>query len=317
MSHAPIIVTVYDRLQHFQQCIGALQRNGPACESELYVVSDAPGRPEHAARIDQVRAYARAITGFKNVHLIFREENYGVSRNFLAIAKRVMDAHGRFIFLEDDVVASPNFLDYMNDGLSFYEADKRVFSITAYTHPIEFPKSLERDVFFLPNSCLWGFATWKDRWENVDFSVKDRYAAAIADPRLYKKIVSMGYYLMQLLLSDSQGRMQAPDIRMAFHQFANDVYSVCPRSSKTLNIGLDGSGQHSGTDVNNKYLVHPDTSTDKVVFDANVRLDSAIIRRIRNFQNGNPLRCLVIYLSLAKRRWMYKSARKHAIKGLR
>jgi len=314
VTYAPIIVTVYDRLQHFQQCIGALQRNGPACESELYVVSDAPGRPEHAARIDQVRAYARSITGFKKVHLVFREENYGTSRSFLAITQQVMDEHGKFIFLEDDVVASPNFLDYMNGGLEFYEADQRIFSITAYTHPIAFPKNFKRDVFFLPNGCLWGFAIWKDRWEKVDFSVKDRYASATEDRKLYKKIISTGYYLMQLLLSDSQGRMNAPDIRMAFHQFAHDVYSVCPRISKTGNIGLDGSGQHSGTDINNKYLVHPDTSSDKVVFDVNVRLDTAIIRRIRNFQNGDLLRCLIIFISLAKRRWMYKSRQKNAVK---
>ena len=314
MSHAPIIVTLYDRLPHFQQCIEALRRNRLSVESELYVVSDAAGKPEHAAKIEQVRTYARSITGFKKVHLVFREQNYGGSRSFLAITKHVLEDHGRFIFLEDDVVASPSFLDYMNDGLDFYEADKRIFSITAYTHPIEFPKKFKSDVFFLPNGCLWGFAIWKDRWDMIDLSVRDRYAVAIADKELYKKLISTGYYLMQLLLSDSQNRMQATDIRMAFHQFAHDVYSVCPHISKTVNIGLDGSGQHSGTDINNKFLVHPDTSIDKVVFDANVRLDPAIIRRIRNFQNGNLLRCLIISLSLAKCRWKYKSARKNAVK---
>ena len=314
MKYAPIIVTVYDRLQHFQQCIGALQLNKPAVESELYVVSDAPGRPEHAARINYVRAYARSITGFKKVHLIFREKNYGTSRSFLAITQQVMDERGKFIFLEDDVVASPNFLDFMNSGLEFYEADQRIFSITAYTHPIRFPKNFKKDIFYLPNGCLWGFAIWKDRWEKIDFSVKNRYAIATEDRKLYRKIISTGYYLMQLLWSDSQGRMNAPDIRMSFHQFAHDVYSVCPRISKTMNIGLDGSGVHCGKDRKNKYLVQRDTSTDKVVFDANVCLEPAIIRRIRNFQNGNLLRCLILYISLAKRRWLYNSTRMSAAK---
>ena len=311
MTNAPIIVTVYDRLQHFQQCIGALQRNGPSIDSELYVVSDAPGKPGHSLKIDQVRAYAQSITGFKKVHLVFREENYGAYRSFLAITQQVLNEHGRFIFLEDDVVASQNFLDYMNDGLKFYEADKRIFSITAYTYPVQFPKDFKADVFFLPSNCAWGFATWKDRWEKVDFGAKDRFAVAMGDGKLYKKIISTGIYMMQILRADSQGRVQATDVRVAFHQCIHDVYTVYPHISKIINIGLDGSGLHSGTDENNKYRVQSDTSTDKVVFDADVRLDPAIIRRIRNYQNGNLLNRLVNSLSVAKNNWLDKNRAKH------
>ncbi|MDD5676905.1 MAG: glycosyltransferase family A protein [Kiritimatiellae bacterium] len=310
MTNAPIIVTVYDRLQHFQQCIEALQRNALASDSELYVVSDAPGKPEHTLKINQVRAYAQSITGFKKVHLIFRGENYGAYHSFLVVTQQVLSEHGRFIFLEDDVVASRNFLDYMNDGLNFYVADKKVFSITAYTFPIKFPKDFKADVFFLPSNCPWGFGTWKDRWEKVDFGAKDRYAVAMRDRKLYKKVISTGGYMMQILRNDSRGQVQAPDVRMAFHQFSHDVYTVYPRISKTINIGLDGSGLHSGTDKNNKYRVQSDTTVDKAVFDADVRLNPIIIKRVRNFQNGNLLNRLAISFSLAKSRWLNKNRAK-------
>lgn len=304
--HAPIIVTVYDRLQHFQQCIGALQRNGLAKESELYVVSDAPGKPEHAPKVEQVRAYAQSITGFKKLHLVLREANFGAFRSSLAITLQVVNQHGRFIFLEDDVIASPNFLDYLNDGLNFYKTDKRIFSVAAYTFPVQFPKDFKADVFFLPLNCPWGFATWKDRWEKVDFSAKDRYAVAVRDRKLYKQLISTGSYLMQVLQSDSDGRIQAPDVRVVFHQFIHDQCTVYPRVSKVMNIGLDGSGLHSGMDKNNKYLVQPDASTNRITFDADVRLVPAIIKRVRNFQNGNLLGCLRNSIRLAKHRWMYK-----------
>jgi hypothetical protein len=311
MTLAPIIVTVYDRLQHFQRCIGALQRNRLSAESELYVVSDAPGKPGHAPRINQVRAYARSITGFKKVHLILREENYGAHRSFVAITQQVVDEHGRFILLEDDVIASPNFLDYLNDGLNFYEADKRIFSIGAYTLPIQFPKDFKADVFFLPTHCSWGFATWEDRWKKVDFSDKDRYAVAMGDGKLTKKLISIGSHMISILRADSQGRIQTPDVRVGFHQFIHDEYTVHPRISKVMNIGFDGSGIHCTADKSNKYLVQPDTSTNKTTFDADVRLAPAIIRRIRNYNNGNLLQRLVISISLAKHRWMYKNRTKH------
>jgi len=308
MTKAPIIVTVYDRLKHFQQCIGALQRNVPANGSELYVVSDAASKPEHAARIDLVRAYARSITGFKKVHLVFREKNYGANRSFIDITSQVVNEHGSFIFLEDDVIVAPDFLDYMNGGLNYYEANTRIFSIAAYTLPLQFPKDFKADVFFVPSNCPWGFATWKDRWERVDLTAKDRYAIAVKDSQLYKRIVSTGLYMMHILQADSQGRLQAPDVRVAFHQFVHEEYTVYPRISRTKNIGLDGSGLHSGTDKNDKYLIQFGTSIGKIVFDADVHLNQSIITRIRNYQDGNLLARLVTSLSLVKRRWMSKIA---------
>lgn len=310
MTNAPVIVTVYDRLQHFQKCIAALQRNRLSAESELYVVSDASARPEHDTRIDQVRSYARSITGFKKVRLVFRSENMGACRSFRDLMPQVLEEHGRFIILEDDVIASPNFLDYMNDGLKFYETDKRIFSIAGYTHPVHFPDDFTSDVFFLPMNCPWGFATWKDRLDRVDYCVKDRYSEALADRDLYKKLISLGSYIIHILEADSKREVEAPDVRVAFHQIINNVYTVYPRVSKVLNIGLDGSGSHSGVDKHNKYLVQPDTSTSKTTFDVDVSLDAAIIRRICKFQNGNIVRHLITSIRLAKRRWLHERQRR-------
>lgn len=307
MIHAPIIVTVYDRLQHFQQCIAALQRNRASGESELYVVSDAPSRPEHAQRIAWVRDYAKTITGFKSVHLIFREENYGAYRSFMAITRQVLDLHGRFIFLEDDVVPSSNFLDYMNGGLDFYEADPRVFSLAGYTYAIRFPETYNKDVFFLPSNCPWGFASWKDRWDAIDFSDKDRYSIVKRDRALRKRAVAMGRYMLGMFESDSRpGGAPAPDIRIAFHQFFNEVYTVYPRLSKTMNIGLDGTGMNSQKDLKSKYLVQLDTSDDKTEYVADVRLDADLLRRVRDFQNGPFMTRVLNLLRRTKDRLKYR-----------
>ena len=311
MYYAPIIVTVYDRLEHFRQCIESLKCNSPATESELYVVSDAPAKPAHAPRIEHVRDYARAITGFKGVHLIFREENYGAHRSFLAITKQVLDAHERFIFLEDDVVVSSNFLAYMNGGLNFYEKDPRIFSISAYTHPMRLPKHFSADVFALPSNCPWGFATWKNRWDQVDFGNKDRFALAMRDRQLLKKLISTGTYMINVMQSDSMGRIQAPDVRVAFHQFERDIYTIFPRISKTRNIGLDGSGLHSSKDVNQKYHVQLDTTGSDIVYEENIRLNPAIIRCLRRFQNGSFFQSLAGRMRLLKKQIIYRLGEKY------
>ena len=38
---APIVISIYTRLDHFKKCILSLQENDLACESELFIYSDA------------------------------------------------------------------------------------------------------------------------------------------------------------------------------------------------------------------------------------------------------------------------------------
>lgn len=55
VAYAPIIVSVYDRLDHLKRCIEALLVNDLAPESLLYIVSDAPYREDHIPVIERVR----------------------------------------------------------------------------------------------------------------------------------------------------------------------------------------------------------------------------------------------------------------------
>ena len=71
VNYAPIIIPVYDRLEHLRDCINALLINRISAESALYIVSDAAYREDHNERIAQVRVYIRTIYGFKEVKYFF------------------------------------------------------------------------------------------------------------------------------------------------------------------------------------------------------------------------------------------------------
>src|SRR6185369_9737454 len=145
---APIAVYVYNRHEHFKKCIRALQSNSLASQSELYVVSDAAKVPEHQAAIDEVRSYASGISGFKKVHLMFRSHNLGAFKSISSAELKIIQEHGRIISMEDDIVTSPDFLKFINDGLDFYENDKSVFSIAGYCHPVTVKKQTVESAWF-------------------------------------------------------------------------------------------------------------------------------------------------------------------------
>lgn len=243
--YAPILVTVYDRLYTFRSCIESLLLNDLAGDSELYVISDAPSCKEHEEAVNNVREYAKSLQGFKCVHCIFHLSNLGSHVSGETGIRLVLEDHDTFIYLEDDIVVSNDFLNYMNDGLRFYKEDPAVHSICGFCSPFQIPDRYKQDVWFSPMNSPWGYATWKDKWEKVDYSAFDRYAALKRSHEL-KRFMSVGFYIKGILIADSKGEITAGDLRIYYHMFRHNMCSVFPVVSKTQNWGFDGSGEHCG-----------------------------------------------------------------------
>src|SRR5271168_4560447 len=80
---APIILFVYNRPDHTRRTLAALAANPLATDSDLIIYADGPKKPEHAAKVLQVRDVVRRTLGFKSVRLIEREENLGLARSII------------------------------------------------------------------------------------------------------------------------------------------------------------------------------------------------------------------------------------------
>ncbi|HEY9074495.1 MAG TPA: glycosyltransferase, partial [Desulfobaccales bacterium] len=161
MNLAPIALFVYNRPWHTRQTVESLQQNDPARDSDLFIFADGPKNPGLDPAVLQVREYIRGITGFKSVTLIEREQNLGLAQSLIEGVTRVCGNRGRVIVLEDDMVLSPYFLAYMNQGLDEYAQENRVISIHGYIFPHKGPLP---ETFFLRGADCWGWATWQRGW---------------------------------------------------------------------------------------------------------------------------------------------------------
>lgn len=307
---APIIVPVYDRLEHFKRCIESLQANEFAKESVLYVVSDAAYKVEHEERVSQVRDYALSINGFKEVKLLFREKNLGAHLSIGNGIKEVLEINDTFIILEDDIVVSNDFLQYMNDGLQYYKDDERAFAISGFKIPFELPVHYEKDVYFYPSNSPWGFATWKDRMEKVDDSYFDRYSELKKDKQKYKSFISIGFYIKGILMADSRKEINAGDLRLYYHMFQNNMYSIFPTVSKTQNWGFDGTGEHCG---NKEYAwAKPklDTRNRPTRFEPFSGYDGVLLKNQRRFHDQRSGGFFAKYLKYTWIHDLYKRMRR-------
>lgn len=241
-SPAPVALFVYNRPEHTRRTIDALRANALAEATPLYVFSDAPRDEAARVGVQRVRDCIVGLQGFASVTVINREQNFGLANSIIDGVATLCERYGRVIVLEDDLLTSPHFLRYMNDGLDTWEHNERVLSICGYMYPVVF--SGDAPTFFLGAPHSWGWATWADRWALFE---PDGAAllGQIEERGQCRAFDSSGPHSYLKMLKDQiAGRNNSWFIRWYASGFLRQKLSLYPAHSMVRNIGIDGTGVH-------------------------------------------------------------------------
>jgi len=113
-------------------------------------------------KVNRVREYIRTISGFANVQVVESRINKGLRWSIINGVDCIISTYGKVIVLEDDLLVSEYFLQYMNEALIKYENEEKVMCIHGYSYPSQGPLP---ETFFLRGAECWGWATWKRGWD--------------------------------------------------------------------------------------------------------------------------------------------------------
>ncbi len=246
VKKTPIALFVYNRPWHTQKTVEALQKNELASESDLFIFSDAPKKPEAVTAVQEVREYIKTVGGFKSVSIVERDINFGLANSIIDGVTRMCNEYGRVIVLEDDLVTSPYFLRYMNDALDLYEHEENVISIHGYIYPVaeKLPET-----FFLRGADCWGWATWKRGWELFEQDGR-RLLEELCRQKLTDKFdMDNSYPYTKMLRAQIAGKNTSWAIRWYASAFLQNKLTLYPGNSLVLNIGMDDSGTHCSSAV--------------------------------------------------------------------
>ena len=244
---APITLFVYNRLEKTKQTISYLLKNAEAKDSILYIYSDGPKNNDEKNTIINIRKYLDTITGFKKIKIFKRDTNIGLSKSIISGVTEILKFSENIIVLEDDMLTSPYFLSFMNDGLALYKNNKNVASIHGYIYPIN--QNLP-NAFFLRGADCWGWATWKRGWKLFNPNANILLDELLADQKL-KKLFNFNhtYNYIKMLEKQISGEIDSWAIRWYASCFLKNKLTLYPGKSLVTNIGLDGEGTHcSSTD---------------------------------------------------------------------
>ena len=153
--------------------------------------------------------------------------------------------------LEDDLLTSPYFLDFMNEGLSIYEEDEKVISIHGYVYPIS--EKLP-ETFFLRGADCWGWATWKRGWDLFEPDGGLLLNKLEESKQTEEFDFNRSYPYTQMLKDQINGKTNSWAVRWYASAFLQNKYTLYPGKSLVSNIGGDGSGTNTGL---NQFIFKP------------------------------------------------------------
>ncbi|MFA5804203.1 MAG: hypothetical protein WC879_06135 [Melioribacteraceae bacterium] len=241
---APIALFVYNRPWHTKHTVESLSRNILASKSELFIFSDGSKNKLDDKNVYLTREYIYSIKGFKSVIINERSENLGLSKSIISGVTEIINQYGKIIVLEDDLVTSPFFLEYMNDALEYYEYENRVISIHGYCYPLKINLP---ETYFLMDTGSWGWATWKRGWEIFEPD-GSKLLQEIETKNLARCFnINNSYPFTNMLMNQIKGKNNSWAIRWQASAFLRNKLTLFPGQSLVANIGFDNSGTHSAS----------------------------------------------------------------------
>lgn len=241
---APILLFTYKRLDTLKQTVDALKKNKLADQSELYLFSDAAKVEKDRPIVQEVRDFLKTISGFKKINIIEAEKNKGLATSIIDGVTSVFKEFDKLIVLEDDLNTTSNFLYFMNSCLDKYEHQPSAFSISGYSFNLGLSEKDTEDAYFINRGWSWGWATWKDRWNEVDWKVRD-YQDFVRDTKARKEFAKGGSDLNKMLDTQMSGDLDSWAIRWFYHQFKIKGLTIYPVYSKVFNNGFDQFATHT------------------------------------------------------------------------
>lgn len=273
MGLAPVVIFAYDRKDSLKQTIESLRACELADETECYIFSDAyDSKKSNKERVCEVRDYLSEIKEnnfFKKVELYFSGSHKGLASSVIDGVSDVIKKYGKVIVVEDDLLVSESFLRYMNSALQTFENNNSIWSISGYSLGLISALHIDSDIYLSRRGSSWGWGTWIDRWDSVDWDVSD-YQEFFNNADRIRMFNQCGEDLSELLAMWKNKRTDSWAIRFDYAQFCQNKLSVFPKKSQVINLGYNGEGtncNHSFLNLYKTYLHYYGSDIDFSLLD--------------------------------------------------
>lgn len=279
---APLVLFTYNRLKETKQVIEKIIELELFNQTDIYIYSDGFKNEEAKENVEKVREYLKTLNIYKNIKIIYSDKNKGLATSIIEGVTELINKYDKVIVLEDDLLVSKDFLLYMNKALNVYENREDIWSISGYAPNVEIPNEYKEDIYLTLRGCSWGWATWKNRWDLVDWNIKD-FKMLKSSKKMKNNFNTSGNDMFKMLELQYLGKINSWAIRWCYSQYKEKKYTIYPIVSKIKNIGFGEDATHGGIFID-KYIVN--TVEKELILNSQIEVNMKILE---NFKKYNDL----------------------------
>lgn len=247
MTYAPIILFAYNRPEFVRQTLNSLSENLLADKSDLFIYCDGPkadASESELTKINEVRKAVREKKWCRSVNVIESPVNKGLARSVTDGVSEIVRNYGKVIVVEDDVLLSKYFLQFMNDSLEMYKDDNDVLSIGSWSY-FTTPGQLSDETYFFrfPDSIAW--ATFERSWALFEADAKKLMYELKSKNKLNDYNAGLKFpYFSNMLQAQIDGKVNSWAIRWTAVAILSGKLSLFPSVSLSKHIGFAADATH-------------------------------------------------------------------------
>ena len=244
MNSSPIVVFGFNRPNHMKRMLESLCSNPESEDSKVIFYIDGYDNKNNQL-IQKTLDIVNKNWNFSDKVVNFRESNLGCKFNIILGITEVLEKNESVIVLEDDLILSKNFLNFMNTSIEKYKMSDKVWSISGWGHP----QLLNRrsGSSFSSLTSPWGWGTWKENWNIfVENKLFEKNLINNLIDKDKNQFLFYGYanYWEEAIKKDLAGENSVWDAYWYQTIFINGGLTLFPNVSHVQNEGFDGSGLH-------------------------------------------------------------------------
>jgi len=245
-SDVPVLLIGFNRPESMRSVIGAVRATAPR---SVFFAVDGPrsGSTSDGEKVQASRDLVQEIDWPCEIHTLFRQVNLGCAKGVSGAITWFFDHVGEGIILEDDIIPAPDFFPFMSEMLNRHRDDHRVFGVTGSNRIPATVLNSANQYRFCSVPQVWGWATWRDRWQTYSLDISGWRKQLPA-----KKLLSMvggspEAFVLWSANFDLMARMAVNtwDLQLVYCAMRQGSLTVTPNVNLVTNIGWGIDSTHT------------------------------------------------------------------------
>ena len=277
----PILFVFFNRPNETLQALSRIKAYEPEI---IYLSSDGGRNLTEKKLVAELRELVlKNITWECDIKCKFETQNIGCKNNVGSSVKWFFGNVDKGVVLEDDILVSVYFFQFMEHMLSRFEQDKSVQMVSGFNFSASdlFSSDLARIRF--PN--VWSWGSWSDRFADYEYDLTYQDILYVHD-NFDTKNKKVKLYVNRIFDKIYNNTLNTWDYQILLLMLKHNRHTIIPRYPLMKNVGFGPDATHTVQKVQQDHVYdswYPKISDD-------ICLDEVINKHIENkFYDGQSI----------------------------